>query len=86
MKVPRLRILRQPLTESSYGPSIGMFLVCLDPNLFDANFSTRLSLQLDRLRDDFDVRLPGGGRLSKPLPSTCELPVQVFERLWAREG
>ncbi len=75
-----------PFDSGDSGPSVGMFLVCLDPNLFDANFSTRLSLHLDRLRDDFDVRLPGGGRTSRPFPSTCDLPVQVFERLWARAG
>lgn len=70
----------RPFDSGDRNPSVGMFIVSIDPVLFDAKFSTRLEQHLERLRADYHMRLPGGARSAVPA-ATCELPADVHARL-----
>ncbi len=69
-----------PFDSGDRNPSVGMFLVSIDPVLFDPNFSTRLERHLARLRVDYRMHIPGDSRASGPA-TTCEVPTEVFTRL-----
>jgi (2R)-3-sulfolactate dehydrogenase (NADP+) len=45
--------------EGDQCPGVGMVVIAIQPSLLDARFGERLSAQLGRLRDDFNVFVPG---------------------------
>ncbi|ODT02064.1 MAG: lactate dehydrogenase [Mesorhizobium sp. SCN 65-20] len=47
------------ITEGDQSPGTGLFLVALDPKLFDPGFDIRMRVQLDRLAGRYDVHIPG---------------------------
>lgn len=61
-------------------PSVGMFVVALDPGILDPAHTERVEALLDRLRHDYTMSLPGDSRKPNP-PGTCELGPGVFARL-----
>lgn len=69
-----------PFDEGNQNPSVGMFIIAIDPASFNPAFATLLDLQLERLHGDHQVRLPGYGR-SPHVDPTIELPYEVVQRL-----
>jgi (2R)-3-sulfolactate dehydrogenase (NADP+) len=61
-------------------PSVGMFVLALNPAAFDPDYITRVEAQLDRLRSDYAMTLPGDSR-EEHAPGTCEVTPEVFARL-----
>jgi len=45
--------------EGDQSPGVGMLVIAINPALLDANFSYRLGAQLDRLRREYNVFVPG---------------------------
>lgn len=45
--------------EGDQSPGVGMLIIAINPALLDVNFSSRLSAQLDRLRREYKVFVPG---------------------------
>lgn len=77
----------RPFDTGTQNPSVGMFVICLDPARFDPDYVRRLSGQLDRLATDYGVRLPGRSRAGRDAPSqTCELPVDLYKKLQELSG
>ncbi|NMG46140.1 Ldh family oxidoreductase [Aromatoleum toluvorans] len=45
--------------EGTQSPAVGMLVVAINPTVLDADFTSRLSAQLDRLHRDYKVFVPG---------------------------
>lgn len=61
-------------------PAVGMFLVALNPDLFDPGYIARAERQLDRLRNEYKMSLPGDSR-KESSPGTCEVAPADFAKL-----
>jgi (2R)-3-sulfolactate dehydrogenase (NADP+) len=61
-------------------PSVGMFLIAINPTAFDPGYIPRVEAQLERLRHVHAVTLPGDSR-KEPSPGTCEVSPGVFAKL-----
>ena len=48
-----------PFASGSKGPGTGMFVLALDPRLFDRGFEERMRTQLRRLSERYRVHIPG---------------------------
>ena len=48
-----------PFTSGSKGPGTGLFVLALDPRLFDRWFEERMRTQLRRLSERYRVHIPG---------------------------
>lgn len=49
-------------SAGNQSPGAGLFVVALDPKLFDPGFEPRMRAQLDRLSKDFGVHIPGAAK------------------------
>jgi (2R)-3-sulfolactate dehydrogenase (NADP+) len=49
-------------TEGSQSPGTGLFIIAIEPKLLDADFESRMKDQLDRLRRQYGVHIPGRSR------------------------
>jgi len=47
------------ISDGHQTPGTGLFIVALDPKLFDPGFETRMREQLDRLSSQYHVHIPG---------------------------
>lgn len=48
--------------SGSQNPATGLFVLALDPNLLEPGFETRMRRQMERLRLDYGVHIPGHGK------------------------
>ncbi|MDR6414476.1 Ldh family oxidoreductase [Pseudarthrobacter sulfonivorans] len=67
-------------TAGEANPGIGMTLFVVDPSFAAAGFPERLGTHLDRLAEDYNVRIPG----RRPRASSEEGVVEIDEDLFAR--
>ncbi|MCW4466798.1 Ldh family oxidoreductase [Glutamicibacter sp. MNS18] len=66
-------------------PAIGMFLVAIDPTVFDPQYPQRVIQHVDRLRSQHGMRFPGDAR-SQRTHGTCMVDEQDYNQLLARAG
>src|SRR5690606_28941376 len=48
--------------EGHESPGTGLFVLAIEPKLFDPDFAKRLQVQLDRLEMQYGVHIPGRAR------------------------
>lgn len=72
------------ISEGHQSPGTGLFLVALDPKLFDPGFDIRMRVQLDRLSGRFGVHIPGPAKAAARARSEAEgitVPALVHARI-----
>ncbi len=72
--------------QGSQNPGTGLFVLALDPRLIDPDFASRMKDQLERLRSDFGVHIPGRGKglaRARAQSAGIDVPLEVHERLLA---
>ena len=65
-------------------PATGLFVLALDPKLFDPDFETRMKNQMIRLRSDYGVHIPGadkGAARKKAASAGLAIPRAVQDRI-----
>lgn len=72
------------ITAGDQTPGTGLFIVALDPKLFDPGFESRMREQLDRLSGSFGVHIPGPAKAAARARSEVEgitVPTAVHARI-----
>lgn len=74
------------ITEGNQTPGTGLFVVTLDPKLFDPGFEIRMRVHLDRLASRYGVHIPGPAKAAARLRSQSKgitVPAALHERIAA---
>lgn len=72
------------ITEGTQSPGTGLFVLALDPQLFDPGFGERMRSQLDRLSGEFGVHIPGPAKAAARARSKAQgitVPASVHARI-----
>lgn len=65
-------------------PATGLFVLAIDPGLIDAGFSARMTQQIDRLANDYNVHIPGYSKanaLTRSMRDGIEVSDSMISRL-----
>ncbi len=72
--------------EGTECPASGLFVLALEPKLFDPAFEQRMADQSERLRRDYGVYMPGLGKATarvRTASSGLDIPRSIHDRLMA---
>ncbi|MBS3651220.1 Ldh family oxidoreductase [Pseudaminobacter sp. 19-2017] len=70
--------------KGSESPGTGLFVLAIAPMLLDADFSTRLAAQLERLSGEYGVHIPGqakGRTREQAEKEGISIPADVYRRI-----
>lgn len=72
------------ITAGDQTPGTGLFIVALDPKLFDPDFEQRMRAQLGRLSEQYHVHIPGPAKAAARARSEAEgitVPAAIHARI-----
>lgn len=72
------------MSEGHQSPGTGLFVLALDPKLFDPGFDIRMRVQIDRLSGRYGVHIPGLAKAAARARSEAEgitMPATVHARI-----
>lgn len=75
------------ISEGSDSPGSGLFVLALAPELIDPDFSARMAAQIERLRQEYGVHIPGLRKAEARARAAAEgitVPRGVYERIAGR--